>query len=147
MTRRPPRSTRTDTRVPYTTLVRSRRRVEDREVEALLPQYLKIGSEARNGSLRKGGIFRLPLIPPISERSLRINVDQNDGTRARILRLDGEMPDKGGLAGPPFFDAKARARPVFPSNSGFREWVSMIGHKIWLKHSPVQICGTAFTIS
>src|SRR3546814_8284765 len=65
-----------------------RRRVDDREFEALLPQYLKIGGEARNGSLRKGGIFRLPLIPPISERSLRINVDQNDGTRARILRLD-----------------------------------------------------------
>src|SRR3546814_5805546 len=48
-----------------------RRRVDDREFEALLPQYLKIGGEARNGSLRKGGIFRLPLIPPISERSLR----------------------------------------------------------------------------
>src|SRR3546814_18446011 len=66
-----------------------RRRVDDREFEALLPQYLKIGGEARNGSLRKGGIFRLPLIPPISERSLRINVDPNDGTRASILRLAG----------------------------------------------------------
>src|SRR3546814_15891306 len=104
MLRRPPRSPRIDTLFPSTTLFRShgnsaldghgdgRRRVDDREFEALLPQYLKIGGEARNGSLRKGGIFRLPLIPPISERSLRINVDQNDGTRARILRLDGEMP-------------------------------------------------------
>src|SRR3546814_18375189 len=98
MTRRPQRPTRTDTPFPYRPLFRSRRRVDDREFEALLPQYLKIGGKARNGGLRKGGIFRLPLIPPISERSLRINVDQNDGTRARILRLDGEMPSTGGLS-------------------------------------------------
>src|SRR3546814_3148048 len=57
MIRRPPRSTRTDTLFPYTTLFRSRRREADRE---LAPQHRGRGEE-----LRAGG--REPLERPADE--------------------------------------------------------------------------------
>src|SRR3546814_15603904 len=50
MIRRPPRSTRTDTLFPYTTLFRSRR--EHREVEVVLILRRKLGVEVLGGAAR-----------------------------------------------------------------------------------------------
>src|SRR3546814_8514731 len=57
MIRRPPRSTRTDTLFPYTTLFRSAVRIEDMERDALLPQAcdadLKGAASVDPGRLRQ----------------------------------------------------------------------------------------------
>src|SRR3712207_7651150 len=67
MIRRPPRST----LFPYTTLFRS----------ALLAQDLEIGGEPGDGGLGEGGHLRLALVPPVGERSLRIDVEDRKSTR------------------------------------------------------------------
>src|SRR3546814_6273503 len=49
MIRRPPRSTRTDTRVPYTTLVRSQGRAVRRGARDPLPGRLRLGRRSAGG--------------------------------------------------------------------------------------------------
>ena len=75
-----------------------RRRVDHRQLEALLAQHLQIGGEPRDGGLREGGILRLALVPPVGQRPLRIDVDQHDRAVPGALRLHGEMPGQGRLA-------------------------------------------------
>src|SRR5690606_30601177 len=55
-------------------------------------------------------------------------------------------PDKVVLPDPPFCDANARTRTIFPSNSGFRDWIAMRATKIWLTHQPEQLCERGFSI-
>jgi hypothetical protein len=66
-------------------------RIDDGKTEALLAQNLKIGSQAGNRGLGKGRKLGFTFVPPVSQRALRIDVDQNDRTCARQLRLHGEM--------------------------------------------------------
>src|SRR3546814_2016047 len=80
MIRRPPRSTRTDTLFPYTTLFRS--------------------GEPRDRGLRKRRIIGVALVPPIRERTLWIDIDQDHRPGAGQLSLHRQMPRKRGLAGP-----------------------------------------------
>ena len=55
-----------------------RRRVDDRELETLLPQNLEVSPKPGDGGLRKGGIFRFPLVPPVRKRPLRIDMFRID---------------------------------------------------------------------
>jgi hypothetical protein len=75
-----------------------RRRIDDCKAEALLAQNLPDRRQPRNGSLGKGGEFGLTLVPPIGQRTLRIDVDQDDRARARPLGLHSKVAGQGGLA-------------------------------------------------
>ena len=59
-----------------------RRGVDDRQLETLLAQNGQIGCQAGDGGLGESGIFILAFVPPIGERPLRIDIDQDDGTGA-----------------------------------------------------------------
>jgi len=69
-----------------------------REAKALLAQHFEIGGKPGNGRLGKGREFAFALIPPIRQRALRIDIDQHDGSTARALRLDGQMPGQCGFS-------------------------------------------------
>jgi len=66
-------------------------RINDGKTEALLAQNFQIRGEPRYRSLGKSRQFCLTFVPPIGQRPLRVDVDQNDRTCARQLRLHGEM--------------------------------------------------------
>ena len=55
-------------------------------------QNFKIGGEPRDGGLGKGRIIGLALVPPVGQRPLRIDVDEDNGSSARALCLYGQMP-------------------------------------------------------
>jgi hypothetical protein len=76
-------------------------RIDHRELEALLAQYLEVGLEPGDRGLGESGHFGLAFVPPVGERALRVDVDQADGSRTRPFRLDGEMAGQGRLAGSP----------------------------------------------
>ena len=76
----------------------SGRRVDHREPETLLAQDGQIGRQAGDGGLGKSGQFRLALVPPVGQRSLRVDVDKHDRTGAGPLCLHGEMPGQCRLA-------------------------------------------------
>jgi hypothetical protein len=75
-----------------------RRRIEHRQAEALLPQHLQIGGEPRDRGLGEGWKFGLPLVPPVRQRTLRIDIDQHHGTGASPLRLHRQVPGQRGLS-------------------------------------------------
>jgi hypothetical protein len=75
-----------------------RRRIDDRQAEALLAQDRKVAGQARHRRLGESGELVLAFVPPIGQRALRIDVDQHDGTGAGPLGLDGEMSGQGRLA-------------------------------------------------
>jgi hypothetical protein len=75
-----------------------RRSIDHGEAEALLAKDFKIGSEARDGRLRKGRHVVRPFVPPVGKGALGIDVDEADGASARHLRLHREMTGQGRLA-------------------------------------------------
>src|SRR3546814_1002515 len=71
MTRRPPRSTRTDTRLPYTTLFRSR--VDDYEVHlAAVAPARDVQRKARDAAILHHHIVGVPALRPIERGPLPI---------------------------------------------------------------------------
>ena len=74
-----------------------RRSVDNRKLEALLAQDRKVSGEPCDSRLGESGKLRFALVPPVGERSLRIDVDQDDRACARSLGLNGEMSRKRGL--------------------------------------------------
>jgi hypothetical protein len=74
------------------------RRIDDRQAKALCAQDLEIARQARHRRLGERGEFILAFVPPVGERTLRIDVYQHDGAEARTLCLDGEMARQRGLA-------------------------------------------------
>src|SRR3546814_19139555 len=69
MIRRPPRSTRTDTLFPYTTLFRSARRF--RFLDALVPQYSGVGAALSGHRGRSARVGQLRYAADIRYRRLR----------------------------------------------------------------------------
>ena len=84
--------------------------------EALLAQYLEIGGKARDGGLREGRHLRLALVPPVGERSLRIDVDQHHGALTRQVRLHREVTGQGGLARSALLRGHRQHAHVLPSS-------------------------------
>src|SRR3546814_8127210 len=77
-----------------------RRRIDHGQLEALLTQHLEIGGEPRDRGLRKRRIIGVALVPPIRERTLWIDIDQDHRPGAGQLSLHRQMPRTRGLAGP-----------------------------------------------
>ena len=77
-----------------------RRRVDHRELEALLAQSREIAGEPSDGGMGESGIFGLALVPPVGERALRVDVDEHDRAGAGALRLHGQVPRERRLARP-----------------------------------------------
>ena len=75
-----------------------RRRVDDGQAETLLAKDLKVGSKPGDRGLGEGRHFVLPLVPPIGQPALRIDVDQADGAGTGQLRLHRQMAGQGRLA-------------------------------------------------
>ena len=92
-----------------------RRGVDDSQAEALLAKHLEIGGEPRDRGLREGGHFVLPLVPPVGQRTLRVDVDQADGAGPAFCACTARCPDRVVFPDPPFCDAIARTRILFPS--------------------------------
>src|SRR3546814_6241031 len=98
MRRRPPRSTRTDTLFPYTTLFRSRRQRRERGRRAVLDRSGAAARRARPGpglpgagpgQLRKRQGQRRPRAPAAAaEVHLQIRLRQRAGQRAQLGRRD-----------------------------------------------------------
>ena len=62
------------------------------------PQHLQIGGKPRDGGLRESGKLALPLVPPIRQGPLRIDVDQHHRPRPCELRLYCQVAGQGSLA-------------------------------------------------
>src|SRR3546814_8014837 len=62
-----------------------RRRVDDRELEALLAQDFKVGGEPRDRGLGKGGKVGFALVPPVGERALRIDRSEEHTSELQSL--------------------------------------------------------------
>ena len=77
-----------------------RRRVDDGEFEALLAQDFKVGSQPRDRGLGKGRKVGFAFVPPVGERTLRVDIDEDDRARAGKLRLHREMTRQGGFTRP-----------------------------------------------
>ena len=75
-----------------------RRRIDHRHLEALLTQHLEVGGEPRDGGLGERRIFVRPLVPPVRQRPLRIDVDQHDRSGAGELCLHRKVPRQRRLA-------------------------------------------------
>jgi hypothetical protein len=80
----------------------SRRGINHRQLEALLPQNIEVRGEARDRCLGKSGIFALALIPPIGKAALRIDIDQHNRPCSGELGLNGEMAGKCSFPRPTF---------------------------------------------
>ena len=74
------------------------RRIDHGQLEALLAQHGQVRRESRHGGLGKGGVFRLAFVPPVGQRTLRVDVDQDDRPGASALGLHGEVSGQGRLA-------------------------------------------------
>src|SRR3546814_16798732 len=77
-----------------------RRRIDHSQLEALLTQHLEIGGEPRERGLRKRRIIGVALVPPIRERTLWIDIDQDHRPAAATLRLNRQLTRNTGLAAP-----------------------------------------------
>tara|TARA_R110001592_G_scaffold100631_1_gene285517 strand:- start:442 stop:717 length:276 start_codon:yes stop_codon:yes gene_type:complete len=62
-------------------------RIDDGQLETLLAQYRQIRGKARNRGLRKCRQFGFPLVPPIGQGTLRIDVNQYNRTSPGQLCL------------------------------------------------------------
>ena len=73
------------------------RRIEHGQFEALLPQDGKISGKPCNRGLGESGIFILTLVPPVCQRTLGVDIDQNDRPCSGALGLNGQMSRECGL--------------------------------------------------
>src|SRR3546814_9032627 len=107
MIRRPPRSTRTDTLFPYTTLFRSHvrrglgpsrnRRADRYRVDASRPTRPPLSGPWRQGRLRRAAPSRLAVTAPVSPAENLGSVEPWDLRRARDQHAaDGDQQGSGG---------------------------------------------------
>ena len=91
-----------------------RRRIDHRQLEALLAQHLEIVGEPRDGGLRERRKFALALVPPVGQRALRIDIDQHDRAGAGPLGLHREMTGQRGLARPALLRCHRQNAHLYP---------------------------------
>src|SRR3546814_7264915 len=105
MIRRPPRSTRTDTLFPYTTLFRSRDR--NRRLRAVVALCVAVGRDLAHRIAAAAGIL-VGIDGDANRSDRRLSVGQTEAEAARALRPAGEL----GIAGDAGVDQRLAGRRV-----------------------------------